>query len=62
MAEEGRVLLIERLMARIVEFIACDLFGLDSRDVERARIREFGPPAPPPAPAKGRHVVVRFGR
>lgn len=55
------MLLIERLMARIVEFIACDMFGLDSRDVERARAREFGPP-PPPAPAKGRHVVVRFGR
>lgn|GEM_PF-740370 len=54
--------LIERLMARIVEFIACDMFGLDSRDIERARAREFGPTAPPPAPAKGRHVVVRFGR
>ncbi len=56
------MLLIERIMARIVEFIACDMFGLDSRDVERAREREFGPSTPPPAPPKGRHVVVRFGR
>lgn len=56
------MLLIERLMARVAEFIACDVFGLDSRDIERARARDYGPPSPPPAPAKGRHVVVRFGR
>ena len=56
------MLLIERLMSRVVEWITCDLFGLDSRDVERARTREFGPPSPPAAPSKGRHVVVRFGR
>lgn len=55
------MLLIERMMARVAEFIACDLFGLDSRDVERARDREFGPVSPPPAP-KDRHVVIRFGR
>lgn len=56
------MLLIERLMARVAEFIACDVFGLDSRDVERAREREFGPVSPPAAAAKDRHVVVRFGR
>lgn len=56
------MLLIERLMARIAEFLACDLFGLDSRDIERVREREFGPRTPPPAPSAGRHVVVRFGR
>ena len=54
--------LIERLMARVAEFIACDLFRLDSRDIERAREREFGPVSPPPGPARGRHVVIRFGR
>ncbi|GHD58584.1 hypothetical protein GCM10017083_41760 [Thalassobaculum fulvum] len=61
-AKEGGVLLIERMMARVVEFIACDLFGLDSRDVERARDRQFGPGTPPPAPRERRQVIVRFGR
>lgn len=61
------MLLIERLMARLTEFIACDLFGLDSRDIERVRAREFGPPGPPPSRpgdrhVGDRHVVVRFGR
>jgi len=61
-AKEGGVLLIERMMARVVEFIACDMFGLDSRDVEHARERQFGPRTPPPAPSDRRQVVVRFGR
>lgn len=56
------MLLIERMMARVVEFIACDMFGLDSRDVEHARERQFGPRTPPPAPSDRRQVVVRFGR
>lgn len=59
---EGGLLLIERVMARVVEFFACDLFGLDSRDVERARTLQYGPPAPPPAPDRRSQVVVRFGR
>jgi hypothetical protein len=53
------VLLIERMMSWVVGFIACDLFGLDSRDVTRARRVHSGDPRPP---QRDRQVIVRFGR
>lgn len=56
------MLLIERWMARVVAFIACDVFGLDSRDVERARARDLGRKAPAAVRPRDRQVVVRFGR
>lgn len=57
------MILIERVMAAVAAFLACDLFGLDSGDVERARRERDGPAAAPPGhPAGGRQVVVRFGR
>lgn len=56
------MVLIERIMASLATFIACDLFRLDSRDIARAR-------GEPPArgtcgsePRDDRQVIVRFGR
>ena len=56
------MLLIERVMAALAGFLACDLFKLYSRDIERARAERFPPPTPPPATAEKRQVIVRFGR
>ncbi len=55
------MLLIERVMAAFAGFLACDLFKLDSRDIERARADRFPPPKPP-ASSEKRQVIVRFGR
>lgn len=58
------MILIERVMAAVAAFLACDLFGLDSCDVERARRERDGAAAAAPRglPGDGRHVAVRFGR
>jgi hypothetical protein len=56
------MLWIERVMAAIAEFIACDLFGLDSRDIERVRQQERGDTEIGPAGRRNTQVVVRFGR
>ena len=52
------MVMIERILARIVEFIACDLFMFDSEHVTRAR------PAPIPVrvTSRQRQVIHRFGR
>ena len=53
---------IERVLAAIAEFIACDLFKLDSRDIERVRERERGrAPVHRTAPQDSQ-VVYRLGR
>ncbi len=54
------MLLIERVMAAFAGFLACDLFKLDSRDIERARAERY--PPPPASAEKQRQVIVRFGR
>ncbi|MEQ8393781.1 hypothetical protein [Thalassobaculum sp.] len=56
------MLWIERVMAAIAEFIACDLFRLDSRDIERVREQEYGGTEVCPAGRRNTQVVVRFGR
>lgn len=56
------MVLIERLMATVVAFIACDLFHLDSRDIARARDERSGPAPCRRLPRDDRQVVVRFGR
>ena len=52
------MIMIERILARILEFIACDLFMFDSEHVTRAR------PAPVPVRVQSqrRQVINRFGR
>jgi len=47
---------IERILARIVEFIACDLFMFDADHVTRARQQ----PVPIRIRADRRQVVHRF--
>lgn len=59
---EVGVVLIERLMASLVAFIACDLFRLDSRDIARVRDERAGRTPGRPAARDNRQVVVRFGR
>ena len=52
------MVMIERILARILEFIACDLFMFDSEHVTRAR------PAPIPVRvhSQRRQEIHRFGR
>jgi len=56
------VILIERLMASLVTFIACDLFRLDSRDIARARGEPPSRGPSRPVQRDDRQVIVRFGR
>lgn len=53
---------IERVLAGIAAFIACDVFKLDSRDIERARERERGPAPAREGLRQDCQVVYRFGR
>lgn len=57
------MLRIERWMSALAEFIACDLFRLDSRDIERIRDMESGRSARHGTASRDdRQIVVRFGR
>lgn len=53
------MLLIERAMAAVAQFIACDVFRLDSRDIERVRAEQYPPVRPR---SDDRQIIVRFGR